>query len=390
MKMKTPKLSCVWKAVAIAFLLDSLIIPATANLSNSKVLPSMGARAEQVQTIHSSIEASVRISSSGVIVDTNYPLKGINYGWNKLDGSWINTWLSTKWNETKVRSDFVEMQKMGVSLVRVFSGFEQCINWTPGVDGGYSGFNRYISNVDSLFEIARKNDVQIILNIHFAEASFHWDSLFNIDGKLLRPNLRESYLNMMRDLALRYKDETGLYAFDLFNEVYSLIDLNPDQTGCIGGSPSENNVTVEIMHDYLRDSYQTIKKADPNRLVTFEVTANHQSSPVGTFYKYRQLIEDCVDYYQVGAYNNNGILAEDLLPDLDQVDKPVILGECGASEFWLPAINAEALQKFWDEAKALGIKAVLPWSFVEDNIIDSITHEWKEGAFTIQNWPNGN
>lgn len=332
------------------------------------------------------------VSATGSISYSTDVVKGMFYGWNDGDDAWISTWLSTHWNEAKIRADFAEMEKLGVKLVRVFSGFEQCIVWDWAWDGGYQGFNEYIVNVDTLFQIAREYGMQIIFNVHFVEASFHWDALYNEDGVFTHGTWqRESYLQMWADLAQRYKGETGLYAFDLFNEVYATMDLHPDQEGCVGGSPAENHVTVEIMHDYLRDCYMTIKQNDPDRLVSIEVTANNQEAPIGSFYKYRHLIDDCVDYYQVGFYNNEGFIAGDCLPGLEQEDKPVILGEWGASEFWMPDRQAYALQRTWEDTQTINnaggnIISLLPFSFVSDNIIDSITYEWKAGAYVIKDW----
>jgi len=75
-----------------------------------------------------------------------------------------------------------------------------------------------------------------------------------------------------------------------------------------------------------------------------------------------------------------------------ELTKPIVFGEIGAhgDHFLDPHYAAEAINIIWEQSKGLAdkyrIQAVLPFAFVDDNIIDSITHEWKEGAYVIQSW----
>jgi len=325
------------------------------------------------------LQTSKNISSYGVISKSIFPLKGINYGWNDCGGAWISNWLSTLWNETKVRSDFAEMESMGIQIVRVYPGDVQWINWDDAWDKGYQGFNEYIVNVDKLFEIARDYGMKIIFVIHFADC-FRWSAL-------TCPAQRQSYLNLMRDLAQRYKGEGAMYSFDLFNEPYWQIEKDEPSWW---DSPSEANVTAEVLHEYLQDCYLTIKNVSSERLVS----VGEGGGPGGMFDKYFNYLMDISDYAQIHVYEDpdwieqNGLKAQ--TTHYDEITKPIILAECGAAvptgHLWDTAINAEALQKIWEEANKLGLKAILPWSFVDDNIINSITHEWYEGAYVIQNW----
>lgn len=311
-------------------------------------------------------------------------LKGFFYGWNKSEGANIWDWISTKWDEAKVRSDFAEMQKMGVTLTRIFIADAQYINWDWAWDKGYQGFNQYIVNVDKLFQIAREYGMQVIFVIIFPEGSFHWDALN-------RPAQRQSYLDMMRDLAQRFKDERAIYSFDIFNEPYSNIER--DVPGA-EGSPSTSAITAEILHTYLVDCYNTIKSVDPTRLVSFEEGGGQG----GSLDRYFPLIDDCVDYYQFDIYRDateietNGL--ESMIPRQSELNKPIIFGEVGANiqldHLLDPHYTAETIDIMWKQSNKFAdkwkIQAMLPFCFAADNIIDSITHEWKEGAYVIQSW----
>ena len=278
-----------------------------------------------VELAHSSSQTTVLITVSGEIVNATNPLKGLNYGWNDGNGANIHDWISTKWNETKVRMDFDEMQKMGVTLTRTYIAPTSYTNWDWAWTKGYRGFNEYIVNVDKLLQIAKEHGMRVIFNILWADGAFHWDALN-------RPAQRLSYLNMMSDLTLRYKNETAIYSFNLFNEPYTMIEIN--MAGA-EGSPLVSGITPEILHSFLKDCYNTIKANDPNRLVSFEESSSWGLDTLtSNFDKYFELIDDCVDYYQFDVYRDasdiiaNGL--ENYIYRKNELTKPIVFGEIGA------------------------------------------------------------
>lgn len=120
---------------------------------------------------------------------------------------------------------------------------------------------------------------------------------------------------------------------------------------------------MRVVHDFLRDLYATVKKANPRiPLTVSDATLYWQPQPDLTHY------DDILDFYDAHVYDDRPNL-RDLRHALD---KPYIIGEAGASvvgeHFTDQVIEARAVRSLLEQGRADGALAVLVHSIASQNV----------------------
>jgi hypothetical protein len=180
--------------------------------------------------------------------------------------------------------------------------------------------------------------------------NFHFEAL---DGN--HPVMRRNYLRATGEFLSMFGERSTVVGWDLFNEAYNSLGQDGRLSMPPHADPVSPNYSDQQVHDWLRDLYQTAKRAAPTALFTASDTTELYWNPVPDLTKY----DDVVDFYDVHIYDDNPHY-----PDWKStLRKPFIVGEAGAStsnhHYEDQTLNSEAVGYLLQQAKANGASVVL-------------------------------
>ncbi|MFX0066788.1 MAG: hypothetical protein ACFFC7_32015, partial [Candidatus Hermodarchaeota archaeon] len=323
----------------------------------------------------------------------DYPwLYGLNYPWGAGDvGPWYywgNEWywdedeqneqergLARDAFEIRVEADFRIMATMGVHVVRWWldSTGNDFIDLSDGYPFGYreDALDRLkwvleyicpkyeIYLIPTLFshnylKLPTKDtdndgeDDALNTNAHDYDLRVQWQGLF------LNPVWEDFLIKEAGKLAsfLPRQAYPYLLAWDLWNE----------PTGNIVGWGVEGAI-LKPSHDYLKDFLSRLAAEidfyDSEVLITLGETEDPLNS--AGYWDY-----DNIDFFSLHLYSNGGTLQDALsynLKDSLGRDIPIMIGECGATDYGDEAKQTVAINGFLQNAYSQGYIGILPWSF---------------------------
>ncbi len=299
---------------------------------------------------------------------------GLNYGFPRtVSGQWVGTqWLRSQyWDTTKpalaADLDFIQQHNLG-RVLRIFVGLDQTIVWSA--KQGFDGFDepalQHFGQALDMFDARGLKAIVVLYDQEVVGSSgnFHFEAL---DGN--HPIMRRNYLIATGEFLRRFGMRQTVIGWDLFNEAYN--SLGPD--GGLPKPPHQDpvspNYSDQVVHDWLRDLYQTAKRAAPTAQFTASDTTELYWNPDPDLTKY----QDVVDFYDIHIYDDNP-----RYPDWKSIlHKPYIVGEAGAStangHLDDQALNSKAVDYLLRNAQAAGVSAVLVQGAVFTATRDSLT-----------------
>lgn len=172
---------------------------------------------------------------------------GINY--ISPDSDLRASWLTRNFNIEVISKDLNNIKKFG-NIVRLWcsvdnlSNFDSLNHWV--------GFNSYIENLDSVFEVFSKKNIRIVPTI-FSQNS--WSQL-NLANKIINDTtIFNSYLKMCLSFVKRYKCKGNIIGWDICNESF-----NTTLTDGLKGK--EKMLSYWKARKFFESVYQGIKEID--------------------------------------------------------------------------------------------------------------------------------
>ncbi len=184
-------------------------------------------------------------------------LKGVNFGgWLVLE-KWITPslfegtpalddfQLNTFYTDEKIQNhyktfitedDFIFLSKVGINALRIPVGY-----W---IFGDEPPFQKSIDHLDYAFELAKKYNIQVLIDLHGAPGSQNgWDHS-GFSGKTEwhrdEKNISQS-INVISRLAQRYAEYKDLWGIELLNE--------PHQS-----------IPIKILKNYYKEGYKAVRE----------------------------------------------------------------------------------------------------------------------------------
>lgn len=291
-------------------------------------------------------------------------IKGLNYGGPAgANGQWLGSrWLrpgtatDDGWALARPRLrtdlDFIVTHHLG-RVQRIFIGLDQLMVWDRS-----TGFVRFdeaaVANLSEALDMFDAHHLKVIAVVFDQEevaspGNFHFEAL---DGQ--HPDMRANYLKAVDQFFQRFGSRPTVIGWDLFNEAYNSLGREGGLSRPPAEDPVSPNYPDETVHSWIRDLYQTAKRAAPLAWFTVsDTTELYWKDPPDTA-KY----EDAVDFYDIHVYDDH--------PSPKNweryLHKPYLLGEVGGDvERGLKnqSVNSRVVGFWLSHARPLGIKAVL-------------------------------
>ncbi|HKA50988.1 MAG TPA: hypothetical protein VKK19_15490 [Candidatus Dormibacteraeota bacterium] len=291
-------------------------------------------------------------------------VKGLNYGGpDSANGEWLGTrWLRSGsgselgWTAAKPRLqadlDFIVAHRLG-QVQRVFIGLDQLMVWDSS-----SGFVRFdeaaLGHLDEALQMFDSHHLKVIAVVFDQEetsspGNFRFQAL---DGN--HPAMRANYIRAIDQFFRRLGSRSTVVAWDLFNEPYNSLGTEGGLPRPPGADPVSPNYPDSTVHSWIRELYQTAKRAAPQAWLTVsDTTELYWKNPPDTA-KY----EGAVDFYDVHVYDDRPA-SRDWQAHLN---KPYLLGEVGGDidhGFKDQSVNSRVVSFWLSHARQLGISAVL-------------------------------
>lgn len=305
-------------------------------------------------------------------------LAGLNYGFpHTVSGDWVGTqWLRSRsdggyWETTQpalaTDLDFIQSHDLG-RVLRIFIGLDQTMVWDA--KQGFDGFDEpaleHFSQALDMFDARGLKAIVVLYDqeVVGSTGNFHFQAL---DGS--HPIMRRNYLRATDEFLRRFGTRQTVIGWDLFNEAYNSLARDGGLPKPPHQDPVSPNYSDQVVHDWLRDLYQTAKRAAPAAQFTASDTTELYWNPDPDLTKY----QDVVDFYDIHIYDDNP-----RYPDWkSMLRKPYIVGEAGAStangHLDDQAINSRAVDYLLRNAQAAGVSTVLVQGRVFTPTRDSLT-----------------
>jgi hypothetical protein len=236
----------------------------------------------------------------------------------------------------------------------VFIGLDEMIVWNP--QAGFDGFDeaalQHFSAALDMFDARGIKIIGVLFDQEEVASSgnFHFEAL---DGA--HPIMRRNYLESAAEFLRQFGERKTVIGWDLFNEAYNSLGRDGHLPPPPHANPVSPNYSEQVVHDWLRDLYQTAKRAAPAALLTVSDTTEIYWNPDPDLTKY----DDVVDFYDVHIYDDH--------PNYPNwkslLRKPYIVGEAGAStvnsHYEDQALNSRAVDYLLQNAQLAGVSTVL-------------------------------
>ena len=121
-----------------------------------------------------------------------------------------------------------------------------------------------ISTLDNQIELARQNNMNIILNVHFTPGS----TSISDRAFFTHPDYQERLTNFWRAIAERYKDEPTIVGFDLINE--PTVRLDPGATSNYDCNGTKYLSYFDHYSDIIQSIVDAIREVDRNHIIFAE------------------------------------------------------------------------------------------------------------------------
>ncbi|MDD5438424.1 MAG: cellulase family glycosylhydrolase [Patescibacteria group bacterium] len=156
------------------------------------------------------------VSASGTSLSLDGRLfvpKGVNL--MDHDSIWYSTLTVPTLSWTKA-SDFYNIKKAGFNSVRLAVKTDYFQETKPPYKFSVKGF----AWLDKIIALAKKQNVKIILDMHMPTGGIQQDYQINDKNGLFwdDPWMKGRFVDVWREIAKRYKNETTIWAYDLMNE----------------------------------------------------------------------------------------------------------------------------------------------------------------------------
>ena len=291
-------------------------------------------------------------------------IKGLNYGVPRTaGGNWLGTrWLRSGsgsdggWDAARPRLqadlDFIVAHHLG-QVQRLFIGLDQLMVWSSS-----NGFVRFddaaLRNLDQALDMFDSHQLKVIAVVFDQEevsspGNFHFQAL---DGR--HPDMRANYLKAVEQFFGRFGSRPTVAAWDLFNEAYNSLGTEGGLRKPPGEDPVSPNYPTRTVHAWIKDLYQTAKRAAPQAWFTVSDTTELYWKDRPDTAKY----DDAVDFYDIHVYDDH-LSPKDWQRNLH---KPYLLGEVAGDVdhgFKDQSVNSRVVSFWLSHARALGITAVL-------------------------------
>lgn len=300
-------------------------------------------------------------------------LKGLNYGVPRTrDGTWVGvqwlrsgTGLGDYWPDVRpvveADLDFIQRNNLG-RVIRLFVGLDQAMIWD-----GHTGFVRFheatLANFDEALKMFEARGMKVVAVLYDQEetgslGNFHFEAL---DGR--HDAMRAGYLRATEIFLRRFGSRPGVAGWDLFNEAYNSLGRDGPLPKPPAANPVSPNYSGAVVHGWLRDLYQTAKRAAPGARFTVSDATELYWKGAPDLSKY----EGVLDFYDIHVYDDHP-----QYPDWTGLRKPIIVGEAGASvtdsHLRQQRYNAPAARYLLEQAQRAGVQAVLLHAIADDNI----------------------
>lgn len=300
---------------------------------------------------------------------------GINLPWLDLhNGKEVSNWLNTKYNTKLIDDDLSEIRSLGVTKVRTFCQMESIYNFS---NGRFVLNELYAKNLDDYLNRAEKYGISVVCVIgdwnynetpKDLEGFIHLDLIRTKEGQQVYKDAYISYIN-------RFKIHKNILMWEIVNEPYASLTWSP--------SARELNITPQIVHAFLVQSYNTIKALAGNTFVGFSDLEEEQQSIFKLYSdpnKRKTFVDDCTDVYAMHIYRASSSEVADF-SNLN--DKPKWVLELGSynyydsdgSEHPFPAFNElydqnenyVAVVQISRKLINSGFTLIMPWSFTSNS-----------------------
>jgi len=244
------------------------------------------------------------------------------------------------YDQTKVSRYFGDIRSIGFQVVRVWL-MERAEGLLVDKDGIITGLHdTFLTNLDDLVERARDQNLRLYLCL-----STTWGDV-KYPSPVVSDKQQAAYLERaVKPLVKRLRDNKVVFAIDVFNEIES--EVRDD---------AKQKATIAQARNFIRNSVQAVKAADPKRLVSAG-SGWHGWKPVQDG-QYKGL---GLDFYDIHVYSDDGYLPH--VRELN-VDKPVIVGECGqAAKRDDDEVQRKAVTGFLRNASAKGYAGCFVWAY---------------------------
>jgi hypothetical protein len=280
------------------------------------------------------------------------------------------------------------MHADGYNVVRIFVDCCRENNNVGDPSGGLS--SAYLENVIDFLERAMANQVYVLLISDLTPADGGYDDLWadcctTFDGENLRyltPGGHRAERRFNQDL-IRALIEKGalldaIFAYDLTNEVHFSFDKAPFSLAS-GRVTTANGKTYDMANEedkrrmmdenlvyWIDQQRLAILEVDPTALVTVSFPAINASQT--TVHTGPAIWESTADFIDLHAYLGWGLSLADYVNRFEvngHVEKPIILGEFGATRRSYPSVlqAAQALQEMQIASCDYGFDGWLLWTW---------------------------
>jgi len=288
-----------------------------------------------------------------------------------------------------------KMHASGYNVVRIFVDCCRTSNNVGSRTGGIAP--AYVDNLVDFLKRAKANDIFVLLSLDLTPADGGYSELWNscctlFDGENIR------YLttggqrakarfdqDVIRALAKQDAPFDAIFAFDLTNEVHfdngrAPLNLSSGQvttansrTYDMGKPEDKQRMMDENLVVWIDQQRAAILAVDPTALVTvsfFWPQAPHPAR-IGdsrVIRTYPAIWESSADFIDLHPYPGQGLTLAQYVDNFelrDQKQKPIIIGEFGASRgsFPMVASAAQALQNWQIESCRYGFDGWLLWTW---------------------------
>jgi len=289
-------------------------------------------------------------------------IKGANLPW--LDGAFghdigltpVEPGYSCAYSSNDMNTALANMHLMGITVVRLWLN-EQEQGLVLGGNGYVTGLQPlFLNNLDNILQLAGANGIQMYLTL---ANSYDGDGS---DGPALVTDtqLRGSYItNAIIPLAMRYRGNTNIFAFDVMNEIDA---LSPFGYG---------EATWAQIQAYVSTTISAIHTADSGRLASCSLGFGPAWARLGEltglgmdfydFHDYEDLPQNAASFYAGDTGDN--IQSFPTAAGL-ALDKPILIGECGQSTTTQnDAIQNTCILDYLGLAKTNAFAGVLVWAY---------------------------
>jgi hypothetical protein len=304
------------------------------------------------------------------INSTNTFAKGANLPW--LDGQYdhdigINP-LHPSWgcsyNSAHMNQHLADMHNMGITVVRLWLNENKQGLLLDG-NGNVTGLNStFLTNLDNIIQLATQNGIYMYLTLNGGDPDW-----------VTNTTKQASYVNnAVTPLAIRYKGNKHIFAYDVMNEI----------DGVVGGSLGNygSGATWAQAQAYITATVSAIHSADPGRLATCS-TGWHQWHNLGYFLGLGLDFYDYHNYQDTPSFPTASSLG---------MDKPIYIGECGQSTtYWNDSIQNTCELDALNSARSGGYAGVGIWAYQYPGCSDyysmvNTDASWRTVCYTIQSW----